>query len=193
MKKQKIKFNFSFKALVGGLMIFATILTVVAIFTATVTGSKPEKVIKNFTKSIQSQDDKLYYSLYDEGIKEYKKENRYYGDDETFKNIVLPMTESNEFYKSKCGEDYKLSYTVNSSYTLTEEELGSFKKMLESNFTYIKLPSRVDVLNVEVTARGEKGEYRSIYNDFWCMKIKGRWYKVDKIIYAEYEKIKTAS
>ncbi len=193
VKNPKIKLNFSFKALVGGLMVFAILLTIGAIFSATVTGSKPEKVIKNFTKSIQTQDEKLYYSLYDEGIKEYKKQNRYYGDEETFKNIVLPMLESDEFYKSKCGGSYKLSYTVKSSQTLPDEELAAFVKMLESNFSYIKMPSRVDILNVEVVAQGEKGEYKSIYNDFWCMKIKGRWYKVDKIVYTEYEKLKTTS
>ena len=38
---------------------------------------------------------------------------------------------------------------------------------------------------------GEKGEYTSIYKDFWCMKIKGKWYKVDKAVYTEFEKLNT--
>ena len=179
------------KTVVAGLMVLAVVIAVAAIFTATVTGSKPEKVVKNFTHSIENEDEKLYYSLFDENIKEYKKQNRYYGDEETFSHFISPMVESNEFYTDKCGDDYELTYTIKSFETLSDEELETFNYVLETNFSYVQLPSRVDVLNVEITASGEDGEYKSIYNDFWCMKIKGRWYKVDKTVYSEYEKAKT--
>lgn len=192
IKKEKFRINVSFKTVVAILMIIAVLISVAAIFTATVTGSKPEKVVRGFVQSVQNQDDKLFYSLYDEGIKEYKKENRYYGEEETFNNMISPMVESDSFYKEKCGENYKLTYSINSFETLSADQLMLFNEMLEENFNYIKLPSRVDILNVEITAKGDKGEYKSVYNDFLCMKIKGKWYKADKTVYTEYEKIKTA-
>ena len=192
IKKEKLKINVSFKTVVAVLMAVAVVITIAAIFTATVTGSKPEKVVRSFVDAVQKQDGKLFYSLYDDDIKVYKKENRYYGEEETFQNMVLPMAESHAFYVEQCGEDYKLTYTIKSFETLSDEELLLFNEMLEKNFKYIKLPSRADILNVEITAKGEKGEYKSIYNDFLCMKIKGKWYKADKTIYTEYEKMKTA-
>lgn len=191
LKKDMLTINISFRKIVIFLLCFATVITILAIFTATVTGSKPEKVVKNFIHSVQNQDEELFYALYDEGIKEYKKENRYYGDEETIAHIVLPMHESHEFYKDKCGDDYKLSYSVKSFETLDDEQLLLFNNILENDFSYIKLPNRVDILNVEIVAKGEKGEYKSVYTDFMCMKIKGKWYKADKTVYTEYEKIKT--
>ncbi len=190
VKKEKKKFSVSFKTMLMGSLIFAIVLSVAAIFTATVTGSKPERVVENFVSSIQNCDEKLYYSLFDNDIKLYKKENRYYGDDETFKNMVAPVTESDAFYKEKCGEGYKLSYSISSATVLSDEELEVFCESLSDNFSYISLPTRVDLLCVEVIAEGEKGEYKSVYNDFWCMKIKGKWYKADKNVYTEYEKTK---
>ncbi len=192
VKKERLKIKLSFKTVISVLMIFAVVITVAAIFTATVTGSKPERVVRNFIQSIQKQDEKLFYSLYDEGIKEYKKENRYYGEDETFLNMVSPMSESNEFYTANCGENYRLTYSVKAFETLNDEDLLLFNEMLENDFSYIMLPSRVDLLNVEITAKGEKGEYKSVYNDFLCMKIKGKWYKADKTVFTEYEKLKKA-
>ncbi len=191
VSKRKLKIKISFKTLIAVLLVFATVITVAAIFTATVTGSKPERVVKGFVRAVQSQDENLYYSLYDDGIKEYKKQNRYYADDETFNNMVAPLHESKDFYTSRCGENYKLSYSVESSRTLSETELAAFNKMLESQFSYINSASRVDVMSVEIHAKGKEGEYNSLYNDFWCMKIKGKWYKVDKTIYTEYQKIET--
>ena len=115
----------------------------------------------------------------------------FYEAQKDIKNMVLPVSESHEFYKEKCGEDYKLTYSIKEFETLEDEQLQIFTEMLETDFSYIKLPSRVDLLSVEITAKGEKGEYKSVYNDFWCMKIKGKWYKVDKTVYTDYEKIKT--
>lgn len=192
-KKNKKKRSIPLKLIVAGLLAFAVVLSIAAIFTATITGSKPERVVKNFVASISAQDEKLYYSLYDDGIKDYKRENRYYGEEETFENIVAPMHESHEFYKENCGESYKLTYSIKSYETLSEEDLVEFQKMLEEKFSYIKSPSRVDLLSVEIYCKGEKGEYTSIYKDFWCMKIKGKWYKVDKTVYSEFEKINIAA
>lgn len=192
-KKNKKQKPIPLKMIIAGLMVFALVLSIAAIFTATITGSKPERVVKNFVASISAQDEKLYYSLYDDGIKDYKRENRYYGEEETFENMVAPMHESHEFYKENCGENYKLTYSIKSYETLSEEDLVEYQKMLEEKFSYIKSPSRVDVLSVEIYCKGEKGEYTSIYKDFWCMKIKGKWYKVDKTVYTEYEKLNTVA
>ena len=96
------------------------------------------------------------------------------------------MEKSDVFYTEKCGEDYKIYYKVTSAQTLSDEDLLDFNDVLENGFGYVEFPSRVDILCIEVVAKGEKGEYKSIYNDFWCMKIKGHWYKVDKTVYNEY-------
>ena len=168
------------------MVIFAAVLVVVAVVTVSFTGSKPEKVVKNFVKATQTADKDLYYSLYDDNIKKYKKDNRYFGDDETYAQIVQSMEKSDVFYTEKCGEDYKLTYKVTSSLTLSDEDLSDFNDVLENGFGYVEFPSRVDILCIEVVAKGVNGEYKSVYNDFWCMKIKGRWYKIDKTVYTEY-------
>lgn len=186
IKKREVKLNFSLKNRIIALVIFAAVLVVVAVVTVSFTGSKPEKVVKNFVKATQTADKDLYYSLYDDNIKKYKKDNRYFGDDETYAQIVQPMEKSDVFYTEKCGEDYKLTYKVTSSQTLSDEDLNGFNDVLENGFGYVEFPSRVDILCVEVVAKGEIGEYKSVYNDFWCMKIKGRWYKIDKTVYTEY-------
>lgn len=181
-KKQKTR-----KHKIAGATGFSVFLViVVVIIAALIIGSKPEKVVKTFAESIKTTDKDLYYSIYDENIKRYKKENRYFGDEETFEHFVLPMVQSDDFYKEKCGDDYKLTYKVISDNALTEEELQVFNEVLENNFGYIEIPSKVNALCVEINVKGEKGDYKSLYNDFWCMRIKGRWYKVDKAIYTEY-------
>ena len=186
VKKKKLNIKFSFKNCLIIVSVFAVALVLAAIFTASFTGTKPENVVKNFVKSTQSNDSELYYSLYDDNIKRYKQDNRYFGEDETFEQMVLPMVQSNEFYIEKCGEGYNLNYNVKSSSTLTEAKLVVFNEVLETSFGYIEFPARVDVLCVEIVANGSQGSYTSVYDDFWCMRIKGKWYKVDKTIYTEY-------
>ncbi len=188
VKKEKIKINIPLKNVVIILIALALIISVFATVTALITGSKPEKVVKNFTRSIETSDEELYYSLYDDAIKEYKKENRFYGEEETFEEMVSVVPQSNEFYIKQCGENFELTYSIDSYKTLSQEELEDFNKILESGFSYVELPNRVDILNVQIVATGEKGEYTTVYNDFYCMKIKGKWYKVDKTVYTEYEK-----
>lgn len=191
VKKEKKIFKISFKNVVIASIAVATVIALCAIVTAAITGSKPESVVKVFTKAIQNKDEELYFSLYDDGIIDYKKENRYYGDEETFENMVAAVKESNDFYTEKCGEDYELEYTITGFKTLSEADLQIFNDILQTSFSYVKLSSRVEILSLEVRAEGEKGEYTSIYTDFYCMKIKGKWYKVDKSVSLEYEKTKT--
>ncbi len=186
VKSRGVKHRVSLKFVLGGLVGFAVVLVIAALFTSSFTASKPEKLIKSFVKSTQTENADMYYALYDDNIKEYKLNNRYFAEDETFKQMVLPMQTSHAFYTEKCGVGYKLSYDVISQSTLSESELKAFNEVLETNFSYIQLPSQVTVISVDVVAKGEKGTYTSRYNDFWCMKIKGRWYKVDKNVYTEY-------
>lgn len=189
VKKESFKFRLSLKSVIISLVCFAVVLVIAALLTSTFTASKPERIIKNFVKATQTENADMYYSLFDDNIKEYKLNNRYFAEDETYKQMVLPMTTSHEFYKQKCGEDYKLTYSVVSSESLDENEIEVFNDVLENNFSYIEFPSRVDIISVDIVAKGEKGTYTSRYNDFWCMKIKGTWYKVDKTVYTEYENI----
>lgn len=186
VKKRRFKTKISLKTTIAAVVVFAAVLAVAATVTVFFTGTKPEKIVKSFIKATQMADRELYYSLYDSNIKNYKKNNRYFADEETFEQVVLPMEQSNDFYTEKCGENYRLSYKITSSETLSDDELSVFTEVLENGFGYIEKPSRVDILCVEVTAKGEKGDYKSVYSDFWCMKIKGCWYKVDKIVYTEY-------
>jgi hypothetical protein len=186
VKKQGVKLKISLKSILAGLVGFALVLVVAALLTSSFTASKPERIIKNFVKATQTENANMYYALYDDNIKEYKLNNRYFAEDETFKQMVLPMQTSHAFYTEKCGAGYRLSYKVISQRTLSETELKAFNEILETNFSYIQLPSQVEIISVDVVAKGEKGTYTSRYNDFWCMKIKGRWYKVDKNVYTEY-------
>ena len=193
VKKKKSRLNISFKNVVVISIAVAIVISLCAVVTAIITGSKPERVVKDFTKAIQNNNEKLYFSLYDEEIIEYKKDNLYFGDEETFENMVSAVKESDDFYTKICGEDYEITYSINSYETLSDSQLEQFNKVLESGFSYVQLPKRVDILNLEIVAEGEKGEYKSVYGDFYCMKIKGKWYKVDKTVCSEYEKIKAAS
>lgn len=186
IKKSHFKFKIPFKTVVVSLVILATVLAVAAAFTASFTGTKSEKVAKSFVASIENYNEELFYSLYDDNIKKYKQENRYFGEEETYEHFILPLKESDDFYKEKCGDGYTLTYNIKSTLTLTEKELQTFNGILEKSFEYIEFPSQVDILSVEITAKGENGGYTSMYNDFWCMKIKGHWYKVDKTVYTEY-------
>lgn len=186
VKKQRRTAHLSFKDKIALVVIVATVLVFLAAILGIFTGSKPERVVKNFTKAIETADYELYYSLYDSNIVSYKKENRYFDDETTFKQITSPLGESISFYTEKCGSNIKLSYKITDTDTLDDDQLQEFSDILQTNFGYVEKPSRVDLLNVEIYVKGENGKYKTVYNDFWCMKIKGTWYKVDKNVYNEY-------
>ncbi len=186
VKKKRTDREISLKSVIAILVAFATVLGIAAVLTASITGAKSENVVETFVKAVRNEDEELYYSLYDEYIKEYNKNNRYFADDETYAQMVLPVKESSDFYVQKCGEEYELSYEITQTTSLDETELQRFKDLLSSRFGYVELPSKVDILNVSIHAEGETGEYTSVYNDFWCMKIKGKWYIVDSAISTEY-------
>ena len=174
-KKERSK-PVSFKTAVIITVAVAFILAVSAVITGSITGSKPDKVIKTMVTAIETNDAKLYYSLYDEQIKAYYKENWYYGDEETFDAITKPLNESRDFYISKCGEDFSLKYKINDITYISEEALERANETLQVSFNYSRFPTKVAFLDFEIEAKGEKGTYKTVYDKLTCLQINGKWY-----------------
>ncbi len=177
-KKKERQRPVSFKTTVIITVAVAFLLAVSAVITGALTGSKPDKVVKTMVTAIESDDAELYYSLYDDQIKKYYKENFYYGDEETFDAFVSPLTESRDFYISKCGEDFSLEYKITEIEYLSEEELEHHNDTFAEFYNYKNLPEKTAKLVVEIRASGEKGEYKSYYSQFFCSQINGKWYKI---------------
>lgn len=174
-KKERSK-PVSFKTAVIITVAVAFVLAVSAVITGSITGSKPDKVIKTMVTAIETNDAKLYYSLYDEQIKAYYKENWYYGDEETFDAITKPLNESRDFYISKCGEDFSLKYKINDITYISEEALERANETLKVSFNYSRFPTKVAFLDFEIEAKGEKGTYKTVYDKLTCLQINGKWY-----------------
>ena len=176
IKKKEHKKPFSFKTAVIIIVLVAFILAVSAVITGAITGSKPDKVVKTMVTAIENNDAKLYYTLYDEQIKEYYKENWYYGDEETFAAITKPLNDSRDFYISKCGEDFSLKYKITDVTYISEASVESVKDNLQASFNYSKIPTKVAFLSFEIEAKGEVGEYKTVYEKLICLQINGKWY-----------------
>ena len=175
-KKKERKKPVSFKTAVIITVAVAFVLAVSAVITGVITGSKPDKVVKTMVTAIETNDAKLYYTLYDEQIKEYYKENWYYGDEETFDAVTKPLNESRDFYISKCGEDFSLKYKINDVMYLSEEALESVNETLQTSFNYSVFPKKVAFLDLEIEAKGEKETYKTVYDKLICLQINGKWY-----------------
>lgn len=169
----------SVKKSIIALVIIGLLLCCAAIITGVLTGTKPESTVKTFALAIENNDDDLYYSLFDEQIKEYKKENWYYNEEETFKAMVEPMNKSVAFYSENCGENFQVEYEITDTEYLTGEQLEQFIELLDETYGYQKYPSEVAVLDLEINVKGDKGTYTSVYQDFYCIKIGRYWYKTD--------------
>ncbi len=175
-KKKELKKPVSFKTTVIIVVAIAFVLAVSAVVTGAITGSKPDKVIRTMVTAIESNDAKLYYSLYDEQIKEYYKDNWYYGDEETFDAVTKPLSESRDFYILKCGEDFSLDYKITDITYVTGDSLVSVNNSLQLSFNYSEFPTKVAFLDFEIEAKGEKGTYKSVYEKLVCLQIGGKWY-----------------
>ncbi|MBQ7115117.1 MAG: hypothetical protein IJN94_01735 [Clostridia bacterium] len=173
--KEKAK-PISFKTTVIAVVAVAFILAVSAIITGSVTGSKPSVAIKKMVTAIETNDSELYYSLYDDQIIEYYKENWYYGAEETFEAVTKPLQESRDFYTEKCGESFTLDYEITDVVYVTGDTLNSLNNSLENSFNYSKFPTKAAFLSFEIEAKGEKGTYKSVYENFVCLQIGGKWY-----------------
>lgn len=178
VKKKERKKSVSFKTAVIITVVIAFLLAVSAVVTGAVTGTKPDTVVKSMVNAIETNDGKLYYSLYDEQIIEYYKENWFYGDEETFDAITKPLQESREFYTTKCGENFTLKYKITDVNYLTDESFERCCDSLSVGYNYKRLPKKIALLNFEIEAKGDNGTYKSVYEDFLCAQIGGEWYKM---------------
>lgn len=176
VRKRELKKPVSFKTTVIITAGVAFLLTVSAIITGIVTGSKPDTVVKKMVNAIQNDDAQLYYSLYDDRIIEYYKENWYFADEETFEAVTEPLRESREFYSEKCGENFKLDCKITNITEISESELEEYKDYLATSFDYKKFPSKMARVDFEIEAKGDSGKYKSVYEDFVCIKLGGKWY-----------------
>ena len=174
--KKKFNINIPLKNTVIGIIVVAFILVIAALITASVTGSKPDKVVADLVEAVNHNNESAYYALFDNSLKEYKKNNRYFDEEETISAMTQPLRDSREFYAEKCGDDFKLSYEINHVTYYNDEEIEAFNKQLSDTYGYIKLPDKVAKLKIEITATGEKGAYKSVYTDFLCIKIGGKWF-----------------
>ncbi len=175
------------KAVLSGLIIVAFVLCVVAVVTGVLTGAKPETTVKTLCQAIEENNRELYFNLYDEQIKEYKKKNWYFNDDETYKAITVPLEKSVLFYSQNCGESFKITYKINETTYVSEEELSAFNNMLAETYEYKKLPTDIAKIDFEINVSGESGSYKSVYKDFYCIKIGGKWFRTDAITEQDIE------
>ncbi|MGN0525805.1 MAG: hypothetical protein ACI4IF_00020 [Acutalibacteraceae bacterium] len=176
IKPSKLKMP-GLKTIIIVTVIIASVLMVTAITVGALTGAKPQTVVKQFTDSIQNNDADLYYSLYSEETKEYCKNYWYYDDERTFENLTEGLEKSIEFYTEQCGENFKITYKINDIKYLEDEELESYVSNLSDSYGFKKLPTKVALLNFDVVVKGDKGEYTSVYDSFYCCKIGGKWYR----------------
>lgn len=194
-KKKPVKFvktgrfnkTVSLKTVFGILTAVASVLVVVAICIGFFTGTKPDTVVKKFTRAVSTHDENLYYSLYDEQIVSYKKDNRYYEDEETFSAFTEPLRESVAFYNDKCGEGFVADYSVVSVDYLTDEELEDLNDTLSDTYKYASLPKKAAKLRVEINVKGDKGSYKTVYDNFYCIKIGRNWYRCDDSVVGQLQ------
>lgn len=181
-KLPKINYGVDFKFLskknaVISLVIVAAVVSLFCCIIGITTGGKPETVLKTMVNSIKNNDEKSYFTIFDEDLKKYKKEYVYYTDEALSEGLTLPMSESNLFYKKTCGENYKLKYTVKKTEYYDNDEITGLNEKLSELYGYTHKVSKAVVFDFEIKAKGEKGEYSSVYKDFTCIKISGKWYK----------------
>lgn len=176
VRKKERKKPISFKGALCISVCAAVVLGVCAVATGILTGKKPDTAVSRMVDAINTDNSSLFYSLYDDQLLKYYKDNWYYTDEETFAAVTEPLRASREFYASKCGEDFKIELSITKVRELSDEESETCSEMLVTAFDYEKLPSRIAYVNFEVAAKGELGEYKSVYEYFVCIKLKGKWY-----------------
>jgi len=164
------------KSRVLSLIIIAIVLAVAAIITGVLTGSKPDSLIKTFADAIELGDEELYFTLYDDYIKSYNKEYLYFDDEVVLTEMTYSMRRSNDFYKLRCGEEFRLSYEVNSVSYISEDELEEINEYLIETYAYPKTANKGAKLSFTINAKGDIGTYQSIYNDVYAIRIGGKWY-----------------
>lgn len=170
----------SMKSRVISLVIIASVLALAAIITGLATGSKPDALVKTFTKAIELNDAELFYTLFDDQIKSYNKEYLYFDDEVVLTEMTTSMRRSNDFYKGKCGEEFKLTYKIDSVEYMSESELEEINDYLSETYTYEKLAKKGAKLSFTILASGKEGDYQSIYSDVNAIRIGSKWYLCSK-------------
>ncbi|MBE6795332.1 MAG: hypothetical protein E7533_01975 [Ruminococcaceae bacterium] len=174
-KKRRI----SKKTVIICVVAFAFVMALSAIITGVVTGVKPERVVSSLSVAIEQNDSKLYYSLYDEQMKEYKKSNWYFSDEETNKAMVEPLVKSINFYTEMCGEGFTINYEIEDVYYFSDSELESLCGVLAETYSYDVMPKKAARIDFVLYVKGEKGEYETVYKDFYCIKFGSEWYRLE--------------
>lgn len=177
VKKERKRSGVSVKVRVAAIIAVAAVIAVAAAVTASFTSSKPESVIKIMTAAIQGNNAEKYYTIYDDSYKAFKKDSAFYDDERTFEELTSPLCKSDDFYISRCGENYKLTFVIDSVDYFTAEELTEYCDYLSEYCGYTKLPKEAARVNFKVYAKGDSGEYESIYRDFCCHRLGSKWYK----------------
>ena len=168
------------KSRVLSLITVAIVLSIAAIVTGVLTGSKPDTLVKTFTHAIEANDEELFFTLFDEQIKSYNREYLYFDDEVVLTEMTHAMRRSNEFYKLRCGEEFKLKYTVDSVQYITDDELEEINELLTETYLYEKTANKGAKLSFTINAKGDLGEYQSIYTDIYAIRIGGKWYLTEK-------------
>lgn len=159
------------------LIAFAAVIAVVSVAVGVATSTKPQSALKLLCKATEAGDGEMYMELYDEEFISYEKENKYYSDSSVTEALCEPLEESFAFYGETCGEGFTLKYEVDGLSYISNDELGLLNEVLSNEYGYFKTCSKAAVVDFSVTAKGEKGEYTTVYKNFYCMKISGKWYK----------------
>lgn len=178
IKKFKKK-RISKKTVIICVVAFAFVMALSAIITGVVTGVKPERVVSSLSVAIEQNDSKLYYSLYDEQMKEYKKSNWYFSDEETNKAMVEPLVKSINFYTEMCGEGFTINYEIEDVYYFSDSELEILCGVLAETYSYDVMPKKAARIDFVLYVKGEKGEYETVYKDFYCIKFGSEWYRLE--------------
>ncbi len=177
-KPKRVKMTMKNKVL--SLIVIAVALALSAIITGSLTGTKPDALVRTFTHAIEKDDKELFFTLFDDYIKGYNKEYLYFDDEVVLTEMTTAMKRSNEFYKNKCGEKFSLSYKVDSVVYLDEAELNDYNDYLTETYGYKKEANKGAKIAFTVFAKGDLGEYKSIYTDVYAIRIGSKWYLSDK-------------
>lgn len=169
------------KSFTATLIAVAVIIALISGIVGIATGGKPESVLKLLSSSIEEKNSEKYSELYDEFYKEYEKEYRYYSDDELNAALCEPLFESVRFYEKTCGEDFKIKYRQDSIRYITGEELDAINETLLNDYGYYKTCTKAAVIDFSLEVKGSLGEYTTVYKNFYCIKLSGKWYKAPEL------------
>lgn len=173
------------KSVVLTLIIIALVIAVVSGAVGIATSAKPQSTLELLCEATQENNSGKYLGIYDESYLAYAKENEYYSDSALREALCEPLVKSVEFYTSTCGEGFKVSYSVDNIVYVKAEELEALNSVLFDEYGYYKECKNAAVIDFSVTAKGENGEYTSVYKNFYCIKISGKWYKAPRLLAEE--------